>query len=486
MRRHVVFAPVLLLFLLLLSSLAAACSSTDSGTIQILITNADTFTGPPAVTTLSVIAIDTAGDPPTTLKTAALPATTIDLGLQNENEIAALQITGADANGVELISGASLPVEFGGLAGISLPIFVQRLGQLVPLPPGTQGDSRPAPTIAEFQGQYLFIGGGSDTSLAPTTQIYDFSQFALLPQPPTLPLAPVSSAFVGTVALLIDASGAAIYFDFASNTPTTVTPPAGASFSDVAGGETVISDLGTEFIVGATRTSCSSTVLEINPNDTSNSNYPNGNLTWLFLTEPRCGAAAAWASGFGLVVAAGSDTGSGAELLALPPTTSTSSTTTTGDVSNGKGLPFPPDASVGAGATSLGGSSVLLAGGIAPVAGGDPLAFQDAGVRMIDIGCPGAPCPITTWETSLPEPIMSAQAFELSAASAFVVGNEPFSGATHAFVLTTTTATEVPMTPPHTNATATLSPVGSIVVVGGANDIQSFLPATISSASPSP
>jgi hypothetical protein len=484
MRRRVLFAPVF--FLALLPLLAAACSSTDSGTIQILITNADTFTGPPAVTTLSVIAIDTSGDPPTTLRTASFPATTIDLGMQNESEIAALQITGADTNGVELISGSSLPVEFGELSGISLPIFVQRLGQLVPLP-AAQGDSRQAPTIAEFQGQYLFIGGGSDASLAPTTQIYDFSQFALLSQPPTLPLAPVSSAFVGTVALFIDASGAAIDFDFSGNTPTTnVTAPAGASFSDVAGGETVISDLGTEFIVGATRTSCSSTVLEINPNDTSDANYPNGNLTWLFLTEPRCGAAAAWVSGFGLVVAGGSDMGSGAELLALPPTTSTSSTSTTGDVSNGKGLPFPPDASVGAGATSLGGSSVLLAGGIVPLAGGDPLAFQDAGARMIDIGCPAAPCPITTWETSFPEPIMAVQAFETSAASAFVVGNEPFSGATHAFVLTTTTATEVPMTPAHTNATATLSPVGSIVVVGGASDIQSFLPATISSASPSP
>jgi hypothetical protein len=464
---------------LLLAGMAGACSSADSGTIQILTTNADTFTGPPAVATLTVLAIDTSGDPPTMLATGPISAATIDLGQQNESEVAALQVTGADANGVELVSGASLPVEFGELTGVSLPIFVQRVGQLVPLPPGPQGDARQAPTIAQFEGQYLFIGGGSDPSLAATSQIYDFAQFALLPQPPTLPRVPLSVAFVGTVALLIDGSGSATYFDFSDNSSTEATDLAGGSFADVAGGTTVISDLGSEFIVGATRTgSPSRTVLEINPNDTSNANYPNGNLTWLFLTEIRQGAAAAWVSGFGLVVAGGSTTASGAELFTLP---STSSTTTTGDVAtSGKALPFPPDPSVGAGATavtSVSASTVLLAGGIVSLADGG-LSLQDAGVRIIDVGCPSN-CSVITWETALPEPIVSAQAFSLPSggAPAFVVGNDPLLGITHAFLLTTTAATEVPLNPQHMNATATLSPVGSIVIVGGADDIQSFVPA---------
>ena len=47
MRRSMVLAP------LLLAGMAGACSSADSGTIQILTTNADTFTGPPAVATLT-------------------------------------------------------------------------------------------------------------------------------------------------------------------------------------------------------------------------------------------------------------------------------------------------------------------------------------------------------------------------------------------------------------------------------------------------
>jgi hypothetical protein len=471
MRRRVLLGPL---------CLAAACSSTDNGTVQILITDPTTFTGPPAVTTLTVLAKDTNGDAPTTLvANAPLSATTIDLGSQNENNVDSIQVTGA-ANGVEVVGGSTLPFQLGELAGLSLPVFVQRLGQLVPLPPvapAPQHDARQAPVVAEFEGQYLFIGGGTDASLATTSELYDFSQFALLSQPPTLPLAPVSVAFVGTVALLIDASGSATYFDFASNSSATVTAPVGGSFGDVAGGATVIADDGTEFIVGATRTSGTegtSSVLEINPNDTSNANYPNGNMSWLSLTASRQGASATWVTGFGLVVAGGSSTASGAELLALPPSTSTSTTTTTPTVANGKELPFSPDSSIGAGAASLGGSTVLLAGGITP-------ALQDAGVRQIDIGCTSA-CPVTTWVPALPEPIMSAQAFALSSGGppGFVVGNEPFTGVTHAFLLTTTTATEVNTKVPHTNATATLSPVGSIVVVGGANDIESFLPSITS------
>ncbi len=472
MRRRVLLAPL---------CLAVACSSTDNGTVQILITDPTTFTGPPAVTTLTVLAQDTTGDAATTLVAKArLSATTIDLGSQNENDVDSIEVTGAGANSVELVAGSSLPVQFGGLAGLSLPIFVQRLGQLAALPsvaPAPQPDARQAPVVAEFEGQYLFIGGGTDASLATTSELYDFSQFALLSQPPTLPLAPASVAFVGTVALLIDASGSAAYFDFASNSSATVTAPVGGSFTDVAGGATVIASDGTEFIVGATRTTGTegtSSVLEINPNDTSNANYPNGNMSWLSLTASRQGASATWVTGFGLVVAGGSSTASGAELLALPPSTSTSTTTTTPTVANGKELPFSPDLSIGAGAASLGGSTVLLAGGITPT-------LQDAGVRQIDIGCTSA-CPVTTWVPALPEPIMSAQAFALPSGGppGFVVGNEPFTGVTHAFLLTTTAATEVKTKVQHTNATATLSPVGSIVVVGGASDIESFLPSITS------
>jgi len=481
MRRRVLLPPL---------CLAAACSSTDNGTVQIVITDPTTFTAPPAVTTLSVFADGADGGAPSPLATATLPDMTIDLGSQNENNVESFQVTGAAANGAEVVAGSTLPFQLGELAGLTLPIFVQRLGQLVSLPPGPpMGDTRQSPLVAEFQGQYLFIGGGSDASLATTTQLYDFAQFALLSAPPALvtesnaPLAPVSVAFVGTVALFIDASGAATYFDFSGDSaPADVAAPVGGRFADVAGGATVIAPDGTEFIVGATRNGASATatdvVLEINPNDVSSAAYPNGNLAWLSLSASRLGASATWVSGFGLVVTGGSQTASGAELLALPPSTSTATTATTPTVANGKALPYSPDPSVGAGAVTFQGSTVLLAGGVVGLAGA--IGFQDAGVRTIDVGCTAAPCPVTPWVSALPEPIESAQAFALNPAEAFVVGNEPLTGSTHAFLLTMTSATEVKTAVPHTNATATLSPVGSIVVVGGASDIESFLPPVMS------
>ena len=39
-----------------------------------------------------------------------------------------------------------------------------------------------------------------------------------------------------------------------------------------------------------------------------------------------------------------------------------------------------------------------------------------------------------------------------------------------------TSATEVPTRTPHKNATAVWSPVGSVVLFGGANSIESFVP----------
>jgi hypothetical protein len=178
-----------------------------------------------------------------------------------------------------------------------------------------------------------------------------------------------------------------------------------------------------------------------------------------------------WVKGFGLVVAGGDAIASGVEAFAVTSATGTAASVP----ALGRALPYAPDASAGAGAAMITTSTVLLAGGVTP-------ASADAGARTIDLGCPSA-CVPNVWVATLPAPIASAQAFTLPSASgspsAFVVGNEPLSGLTHAFLLTSAAATEVPMAMTHTNAAATLSPVGSIVVVGGANDVESFVPAAI-------
>jgi len=444
--------------LLLLLPFCSACNSTDSATIQIVTgEETDTFTQNPVPTQIQISAVDGSGNV-TVLKTAPYPTDSIDLGTQDETAVGALEVAGLDANGNVLIFGSSVEVEYGALSGTTLPIFVQRVGQNARLP-GALGDSRQAPVIGVLTSRFLVVAGGLDSTVSESTDVYDFAQFAVLGSPPSLPRAPASMPIVGTAALLIDASGGT-YYDFSENAGQDTTPPDTTfGFGDVAGGQSVYDPTdGLVFVVGGTRTTGTPTtaVLEIDTNDTSNASYPTGNLHWMQLSAPRLGASATWVQGRGLVVAGGSATAAGVEILVTGQTPAT-----------GAPLAYPADPSSGSGMTWLAGSSVLIAGGVLP-------SGADAGVRAIDLGCAQS-CTPTVW-SALPVPLTLASAFTISEAKAFMVGSEVASGLTHTFSLTTTTATEVPTKVPHTNAAAVLSPVGSVVLFGGASEIESFTP----------
>ena len=441
-----------------------ACSSNDNGTIQ-LVTGGetDTFSQSPQPTQLVVTAIDASGNK-TQLATASLPTSSIDLGSQSETGVGTVVVEASDASG-ELVYGQSLGLEFGALANTTLPIFVQRTNEFARLP-SPPSDTRSAPTLAIFSGEFLFVGGGSDPTVAQSTQLYDFAQLGPLTAPPGLPRAPMSMPVVGTIGLLIDTQGAT-YYDFSQNAQTTdVTPPKGFTFADVAGGQVVYEldtngNLAMVFVVGATRTTGqqSRAVLQINPNDTSNPSYVTGNLSWATLTDFRLGATATWVPGRGLVVTGGSATAGGVEVIGPGQ-------------SNGMVLQPTPDASMGAGAVGLYNDAqhLLVVGGITPTG-------QDAGIRKVDLSGAAAPVP---WG-SLPVPLTSAAAFSFSSGGqydAIVIGSELASGLTHAFLVNSTAVKEVPTKVPHKNATAIESPIGSIVIFGGASggEIESFYP----------
>ena len=399
-----------------------------------------------------------------TLATAPYPTDSIDLGNQDQNAVASVLVTGMDASGNKLVYGASVPLQYGALDGEVLPIFVQRVGQNARLPnPPT--DARPSPLLGVLSDRFLFVAGGTDSSVASTTQVYDFAQFDLLASPPSLPIVPTSMPIVQTVGLLIDASGGT-YYDFSQNTGLDVTPPDGYAFSDVAGGQTIYDATdGYVFVVGATRTTGDPTaaVLKIDTTDSSDASYVTGKLSWLTLSAPRLGASAAWMDVQGLVVAGGSATAPGVEVLGQSAT-------------NGATLAYPPDPSSGSGMTNLDNTQhVLVAGGVMPDG-------TDAGVREVDLGC-AQNCQPVLWG-SLPLPVNAAGAFTFDAAHAFLVGNEPPShrapGRTHTFTLDSAGATEVPTKVPHTNAAAIVSPmVSSILLYGGANEIESFTPGVL-------
>jgi hypothetical protein len=414
----------------------------------------DTFSRTPAPAQLEVDAIDSSGKS-THLATVALPATTIDLGKLDVNTIATVTVSGVDASGNALIRGASLPFEFGALDGLTVPLFVQRTGELARMP-NPLSDARQAPALSIVQNQYLFVAGGDDAALGQTTQFYDFADLTPFSAPPRVPRVPRSLAFVGPAALLIDEQGGT-YFDFSSNAYADAKAPAGGSFADVAGGATVVASNGVEYIVGGTRTTGGETarVLIVDPSDTSVSTDYLGKLSWGTLTAPRFGATATWAPDRGLVVAGGSATAVGAEIVPALPTTT------------GVALPFPPDPSMGAGSTLLDSTTgILVAGGVGPF--GD-----DAGARVLSLGCQSM-CTPTKW-SALPLPVTSAQAFTVDPANAVVVGNDK-AGLTHVFRLTSTSATEIPTKVPHKGARSAVSPLGNIIVVGGAPEIESFIP----------
>ena len=436
-----------------LCAATAHCSHTASGTLLLdLGKETDALTRAPAIVQIRVDSVDASGNAKT-ISTASLPASAIDLGWMNVDAVATLRVLGLDSTGSALVGGQSLAIRFGIADGQTLPIFVQRVGELARLPQAPS-ETRIGPTLATaVGGRYVFIAGGTDSAASLSPQLYDLLELTTVASPPTLPRAPKSVAVVGAVAWLIDEMGATQY-DLSNGASAVVVGPSGGSYADIAGGATVVTKGGSQYVVGATRTTGAPTnkILALDA---------SGNPSWLTLTTPRLGAAAAWSDTTGLVVAGGSAAGAGVEIVEIVRTAATT----------GSALAYPSDPSVGAGAASLDGDRfVLLAGGILPDG-------SDAGVRVVDLAC-ASQCALASW-TALPTVITSAQAFSIDEASGVVVGSEPSSATTHLFRVTSGNATEIPTRVPHQGARALASPIGprgSVLLAGGAPELESFEP----------
>ena len=433
-------SPGLLLLLALPLSASSCNSSAPQGTIALLLGGeADALARDPAVTALQVDAVDDKGNA-TALAHASLPATTIDLGDVPQDQVAILRVTGADKDGVTRVRGASPPVQLGGLDGSTLNIFVQRTGELARFP-GPLSDGREAPLLSPLQGRYIFVAGGDTTS-----QIYDLAAYAPVSTPPKLRRVPKSAAIAGTSALLVDDQGAT-WFDLSSSTATDATAPQGGAFAEVSGGASVRASDGTVYVVGATRVAGdpSARVLRVDP---------AGTLSFVTLSAPRLGAAAAWMPGRGLVVAGGSAVAAGAEIVG-PGATS------------GIALPYPSDPVAGAGASPIDDTHFVLAGGTGP--GG-----ADGGLRAVDVTCTTA-CAAAPWQATLPSPLTRADAFPIDVSNVLVVGDDA-TGSTHVVHVNALRAAEVPLHAARRNARAMVLSTGAIVVVGGAGVIESYVP----------
>jgi hypothetical protein len=434
----------------------------------------DTFTQAPVPAKLEVTSIDSSGDQ-TELATASLPASTMDLGSLDPNSAGIIQVSGFDDAGTRVLAGQSIPVLFGWIDGVTLPVFIQRTGEFARLP-DPPSDARPSPVAGVINGRYILVTGGAEAALASTTMIYDLMGLAPVTPAVTLPLTPTSMAFVApladdsdggstdTMGWLINAAGVYQY-DFTTGAAASVILPTGFSAADIAGGATVSAPDGSQYIVGATRTTGNPTAAVLALDS-------SGNPSWLTLAQARLGAAATWVASVGLVVTGGSAMPHGAEHIVVA------------SALTGAPYPYPADPSIGSGAAALDGSHVLIAGGVLPDG-------SSAGVRMIDLSCMTQCAPVA-WQP-LGTTIIGAQVFAGgvgsasdagsagSATSAIVVGSEPASsaapGLTHVYQVTSTATTEIPTKVPHTNAGALASPigvVGSVLLVGGAPAIESL------------
>jgi hypothetical protein len=392
-------------------------------------------------------------------------------------------------------------VELGGVQNTTLDIFVQRTDQFSRLP--SSFTSAPtSPLALSFANQYVMVanGSGKDTSAV----VYDMGAWAPIEGTTTLPCAPLSIAPIGgTLILLIckatdacpgsgivacafDASGIVL-----TATQNTENLPSSCGLADVAGGSTVAAPNGESFIVGGTRPSgATKCVLKTGQFETAaDGGFVSAPLTMGMFDAPRQGAAAVWSSMYGLMIAGGNESSKDAPVEYLG-----SGTAEDGGLAPSSPLPGYAigDLAQGSGAAIHDADHALvLAGGTLPdksIAGVrvfdltcsedcDPKVGADAGEDAgIDAGAEAG----ATGEVSLG----SAQGFAVGASSALFVGPSGAGrgGVTEAFLVSTsgthvTKVTAVPLrVSSRKGTTAIWSPVGSVVVAGGATTMESFVP----------
>ncbi len=402
-----------------------SCSTTESGVIN-LITGGETgsdspFAEQPLPTELAVTATDIEGGTTDLIRTAYQAGATLTLPQLSSDNVDTLRATAYDSADAAIIYGQTIvPIQLGGIDGITLDLFVQRKGQFARMPsPVTPAIQSPLATIVDQQ--FIFV---ADTK-AQQGWLYSLLFWALAeavdggPTSTPLPCPPLTVAAISgtTYALFIcsekstSISGAcqgetappddvdlhAYLYDVSGQPDSceTFAPGSGVdagspfSWTSLAGGSAVTAPNGDVYIVGATRPAMGASgasgptesVLRYaapSLNDAGIAQFPRN---WFALNTPRAGAAALWltrstgaAGARGLVVAGGNQPGDkvgGVEYLA------------SGSVDAGQAFTltaYPTDFTAGAGGAMVDETHLLLAGGTAQGGAAAP-------VRLLDLTC---------------------------------------------------------------------------------------------------
>jgi hypothetical protein len=422
---------------LLLSS--AACSSAE------LLPAGDAVLDPghePDVWTIEPLALEARVDrvfEDGTRKLHATPTPPFERFSLGRGTPAIYDLSAMDADGVARVRARSLPVDPAGFAGWTLPLFVART-ETFARPPGelvhAHGDNPPSVVVG---GRFLFVAGAPDGARI-LADAYDVGGWDALPDTGALecPVDPCrvrSLAVVdGTLVLAVGDGWARWYDVYSTGIFEPALPETLSGWNDVAGGHTVVAPDGTAYIVGATRSETATDAVLVAGS--------TGTLDVIRLVGPRVGAAATWVEGRGLVVAGGSDTAAGVELLAEGSQAFVP-------------LPHAPDSTHGAALVPVD-SSLLLR------VGGRDAAAAYAASAELDLAC-GTGCAANPRADVIE--LDAVQAVEMEGRSV-VAGSAP-DGMTAAFAVTQTESLPLPLREPRRNATLLLSPTGHAALVGG-------------------
>lgn len=406
----------------------------------------DTFTVAPAVTKVRIEAKTTGGD---VYAAETTPGGAFDLGDVPLDEPLQIDVTGTSDDGLAVVRGRSLSAVLpSAFASNEIPVFVQRVGTWA-RPPGALDRAHldaPACVLGE---RYVATTGGSSAMSkdgSGDATIGDFYDLLAWNSAVTGALPVAAGSLVGRYDGMLIVGDAAANFVTDSNSPTIVPVPAGlSSFADVAGGITVESPSGTSYVVGATRGSKPTVgVLGFGS---------DGLVTAMTLVKERVGAASAWAEGVGLVVAGGSATGAGFEVVPDGQTAFVA-------------RDMPSDATSGAAAVTMGKGKMALVGGITATNTPAPTRTWDPGCMS---GCTWTDVP----GANVPVALIGTRGFFLGGSRLLVVGHEPDGKKlTRVFELDfdKPLVLERPLREARSGATVVPAPNGTLAIMGGLHE----------------
>lgn len=404
---------------------------------------ADAFTADPKVTSVQITV--TSPDGSTLAQTSAAPGEAFDLGVIADDQQIGVEVQGTDATGAVVLAGRSLSgLLLSGLRG-NPGVFVQRTGQWA-RPSGATAQAHVGGVAAAIGDRQILVTGGARASNDPATADptyvdgFDFLTLGAVAGS-SFSRVPATLASFGEVLVLLDAAGAT-WLDYSAQATTVLTAPSGFDFATVAGGASVPTgrDDGRIYVVGATRASAlTDGVLAIDA---------DGTLTAYKLDQARRGAAALWISGVGLVVAGGSASGSGVEVLS----------DTGSDFATG----CDPDPVEGAAAVVNGSSGMKLFGG---TLGGAP-----APTRSLSPGSLSSCALVEKSAETLPVATRGAAAYSLGGDQVLVVAQAASDGETLAYLVNGPGGDAVqalPLKERRRGAVPVATPIAGLALLGG-------------------